>query len=192
MVIIIEPCSDADLDRAFHIVSDAFQHAQPVVDAIFPAHDTPQGHAHGRNGLLQSKQTDPTAHFIKAVNQDTGGITGIAKWLVLQGQAAQPLWVGKSSGSDEEKEYAEHLVSEYQKLRSEAIKSMNGHLLTSRSLSQASCAANSRSVLDLLAVDPRFQRRGAGSLLVKWGTDHADQLGLEVRSLCRQQCFSQG
>jgi hypothetical protein len=141
MVIITEPCSDIDLDRAFHILSDAFQHVQPVIDAIFPEHDTPQGHVFGREALLQSKKTDPTAHFIKAVNHDTGEITGIAKWLILQGQAAQPLLPGTLLESDEEKEYAEHLLSEYQKFRSEVIKSTDGHLL-GRSLSQASCAAN--------------------------------------------------
>jgi len=141
MVMATEPCSDADFDRAFHIVSDSFQHVQPVIDAIFPKHDTPPGHAHGRDALLQSKKTDSTAHFIKAVNQDTGEITGIAKWLILQGQAAQPLSPGQLLETDEEKEYAEHLLSEYQQFRSEVIKSTNGHLL-SRSLSQASCAAN--------------------------------------------------
>jgi len=141
MVIITEPCSDIDLDRAFHILSDAFQHVQPVIDAIFPEHDTPQGHVFGKEALLQSKKTDPTAHFIKAVNQDTGEITGIAKWLILQGQAAQPLLPGRILEGDEEKEYANHLLSEYQKFRSEAIKSTNRNLL-SWSLSQAWCAAN--------------------------------------------------
>lgn len=141
MAIATEPCSDADLDRVFHIFSDAFQHVQPVIDAMFPKHDTPQGHALGRDAFLQSKKTDPTAHFIKAVNQDTGEIIGIAKWLILQGQAAQPLSPGKLLDSDEEKEYAEHLLSEYQKFRSEVIKSTKGNLL-GRSLNQASCAAN--------------------------------------------------
>lgn len=33
------------------------------------------------------------------------------------------------------------------------------------------------SALDLLTVDPKLQRRGAGRLLVKWGTSLADELG---------------
>ena len=151
MVMTTESCSDTDLDRVFHILSDAFQHVQPVIDVFFPKHDTPQGHALGRDALLQSKNTDPTAHFIKAVNQHTGEITGIAKWIILQGQAAQPLSPGKWFDSDEEKEYAQHLVSEYQKYRSEVIKSTNGHLL-GRSPSQASCAAN-------LGISPRSPGR---------------------------------
>ncbi|KAA8569093.1 hypothetical protein EYC84_000763 [Monilinia fructicola] len=31
--------------------------------------------------------------------------------------------------------------------------------------------------LDILAVDPAYQRRGAGRLLVRWGTAIADELG---------------
>lgn len=35
-------------------------------------------------------------------------------------------------------------------------------------------------VLDSLATDPKYQRRGAGSMLVKWGLDIADTCGGEV------------
>lgn len=99
---------------------------------------TPSGKTHF---CSQRRLTRLLTYFIKAVNQDTGEIIGIAKWLILQGQAAQPLSPGKLLESVEEKEYAEHLLSEYQKYRFEVIESTNGHLL-SRSLSQASCAAN--------------------------------------------------
>lgn len=36
-------------------------------------------------------------------------------------------------------------------------------------------------VLDNLTVDPNHQRRGAGRMLVKWGTAIADQMGIDVR-----------
>jgi hypothetical protein len=36
-------------------------------------------------------------------------------------------------------------------------------------------------VLDSLATDPKAQRRGAGSMLVKWGVDMADSMNGEVQ-----------
>lgn len=41
--------------------------------------------------------------------------------------------------------------------------------------------------LDILAVDPAYQRRGAGRLLVKWGTAIADELGYAVCRICRPE-----
>jgi GNAT superfamily N-acetyltransferase len=34
--------------------------------------------------------------------------------------------------------------------------------------------------LSMLQTDPAFQGRGAGALLMKWGTEKADELGLPV------------
>lgn len=34
--------------------------------------------------------------------------------------------------------------------------------------------------LDLLVVDPKYQRQGAGRMLVKWGTAEADRLGVKA------------
>ena len=38
--------------------------------------------------------------------------------------------------------------------------------------------------LDILAVDPKHQFRGAGRMLVDWGTRRADELNVEVRDIC--------
>jgi hypothetical protein len=40
------------------------------------------------------------------------------------------------------------------------------------------------SVLDMISTHPALQHRGAGSMLVKWGTDIADSVGAE--------CFIEG
>lgn len=34
--------------------------------------------------------------------------------------------------------------------------------------------------LDLMCVDPAWQRKGFGIILLKWGLDKADKLGIEV------------
>ena len=35
-------------------------------------------------------------------------------------------------------------------------------------------------VLEICFVEPQYRRHGAGSLLVRWGTDKADEMGLEA------------
>lgn len=37
------------------------------------------------------------------------------------------------------------------------------------------------TALDIETVDPEWQRRGAGRMLVKWGTAIADEMGVEVK-----------
>lgn len=41
--------------------------------------------------------------------------------------------------------------------------------------------------LDILTVDPNHQRRGAGRMLVRWGTAIADQMGVEARWSCHSE-----
>ena len=36
------------------------------------------------------------------------------------------------------------------------------------------------AALDLLTVDPKHQSRGAGTMLLKWGTELGDRIGAEV------------
>lgn len=37
------------------------------------------------------------------------------------------------------------------------------------------------TALDIETVDPEWQRRGAGRMLVKWGTAIADEMGVAVK-----------
>ena len=50
-------------------------------------------------------------------------------------------------------------------------------------------ANRSSKGLDILTVDPKQQRRGVGTKLVKWGTELADQMGVEASSSRSVQCF---
>ena len=38
----------------------------------------------------------------------------------------------------------------------------------------------SSAALDILTIDPKHQRRGAGAKLVEWGVQLADEMGVEV------------
>lgn len=47
-------------------------------------------------------------------------------------------------------------------------------------LSDSSRRLNVRLVLSILYVHPEHRRRGVGSMLIRWGFDKADELGLET------------
>ncbi|KAH6666791.1 hypothetical protein B0J14DRAFT_677372 [Halenospora varia] len=76
--------------------------------------------------------------------------------------------VDKDSGTmitnGEGKEYAQLLCREYLIPRRKIIRDSGGGLFS----------------LDLLVVDLMYQRRGAGRMLVRWGTTHADEVGFAI------------
>ncbi|PQE19635.1 gnat family protein [Rutstroemia sp. NJR-2017a WRK4] len=157
------PCTDADMARTFAILSDAFGHEHPYIEAAFPAHETPAGRAAGGERMLAIKNSDPTATFLKVVDTKTGEMIAQAKWNIFKDNIPPELDLdGDFWGDDlEEKEYAQHLCREYLIPRRKAIRESGGNLVS----------------LDLLTVDPKHQRRGAGRMLVQWGTKKADELG---------------
>ena len=126
----VTPCQPADFDRIFHVISDTFQHIQPIVDAFFPKHDTPAGHIHGVK-LLCDQQSDPDVHFIKAVDVESGEIVGVAKWLILHeevkvGEIGDE---GSLRESEEERAYVKELLIQYYSSRSEALREVGSKIL---------------------------------------------------------------
>jgi len=47
----VQPCTEADVPRVFEIISLAFGYDHEYMDAIFPAHDTPEGRIRRRQRL---------------------------------------------------------------------------------------------------------------------------------------------
>jgi hypothetical protein len=125
------PCTDADMARTFAILSDAFGHEHPYIEAAFPAHETPSGRAVGGERMLAIKNSDPTATFLKVVDTETGEMIAQAKWNIFQDNIPPELDLdGDFWGDDtEEKEYAQHLCRDYLILRRKAIKESGGNLV---------------------------------------------------------------
>lgn len=72
--------------------------------------------------------------------------------------------VGDYYESDEERQFASAMTAIFLGLRNDAIEKSGGNLVS----------------LDILAVDPKYQRLGVGGKLVEWGTTRADDLGVEA------------
>ncbi|MCJ1347266.1 hypothetical protein MMC31_005488, partial [Peltigera leucophlebia] len=112
----------------------------------------------------QWHEADPTSRWIKVVDNETGKAIGGAQWNIHETNPyakppEKPLsaywWPG-----GEEREYVEQALGQWMTPR---VQRMNKpHLL-----------------LNICFVHPEHRRRGAASKLVKWGTNTADELGVE-------------
>lgn len=112
MPLAIEPCEDTDIDRVFYIISDAFRHAQPYVDAVFPNHNASTVHVQGRDRLLELKHTDPTIRLIKAVDTTTRQIIGQANWSISEKAPADEQLERVFWKEEDKKHYAQQLFAQ--------------------------------------------------------------------------------
>ncbi|KAI9649258.1 hypothetical protein NHQ30_001828 [Ciborinia camelliae] len=174
MVLKVELCNDDDMPRVFEIFCEAFDIKHPMIEAMYPNHDTPAGRVIGAKRMLEIKKKDSHTTFLKVVDTDTGVMIAKAKWNIWKGVIPPEVDLdGDYWENEEEKEWAQHMNREFLISRRQALRDSEGHLVS----------------LDILAVDPNYQRQGAGRLLVKWGTAIADELGY-VAGLTRRRSDS--
>ena len=165
MSISIHHAEEADMHRLFEIASLAFKDNEPFWDACYPEHWTPAGRKAGGDRFLAIKQGDPKTTYLKAIDDSTGEIAGFAKCNVFEDRFPERgLAEGDYWESEEAREYAQHLIDEFNKDRVAYVKKANGNVVN----------------LDILAIDPKFQRRGIGGKLVAWGTEQADERDFEA------------
>lgn len=158
---------DADMDRVFEIASLAFQRNEPFFDFFWPKHWLVTGRTAGAERMRKTKNEDPYTTYLKALN-DEGKIMGMAKWNVydksIPPELDNPSPLGDHWETEDEKEFAGTLGADFIQCRHGAIRLSKGNLVS----------------LDILAIDPAYQRRGVGDALVKWGTAKADKMGVET------------
>lgn len=130
----LEICRDDDMPRIFEILSLAFGHEQPYIDAVFPHHATAPGRKVGADRLLAIKHSDPTTTFVKVTDTDTGEIMAQAKWNIYNGEVPEEVELdGDFWAGQDEKEYAQYLSREFLGPRTAAIKASGGHLVCTHS-----------------------------------------------------------
>ena len=191
MTFVLSHCTpDDDFVRYFAVVAEAFGSEHPYFDFLFPSHDTPPGREAGGARLFEAFKTDPHAVFFKVSDASQGPgkgkIVGVAKWLVFDGAVPER---GGLSGdwwpTSEAKELAAYIAGEYTAERWEAIEATGGHLVcqsTAPIANSCPAVADYSIALDLMAVDPAYQRKGIGGMLLQWGLKKADQMKVKASS----------
>lgn len=157
---------EVDMERAFEIASLAFGRAQPFWNVTYPNHWTPAGRQSGARNFQETKRSDPFAKYVKAIDNASGRMVGFAKWCILVNTVPDFSKISKynqESDADERKAYQQYLTTQFFAERRDAITMSNGNIVC----------------VDLLAVDPSYQRRGVASALIAWGAQRADDLGFD-------------
>ncbi|KAF7334230.1 Acyl-CoA N-acyltransferase [Mycena sanguinolenta] len=172
----------ADFEPAFICLRNAFGHQthDGIWAVMYPGWDTPEGVVRGARELADrwtASRERGNVHFLKATLAGPGEeriIGGMAIWVhatLLPGHGevlVPPADFTKLYPDNEpEARYARQLLGSLFKHRFEALKEK----------ARPESLQKSAMVLDLLAVDPAFQRKGAASRLTQWGLDEAQRLG---------------
>ncbi|EKJ70817.1 hypothetical protein NXS19_005029 [Fusarium pseudograminearum] len=179
----IEPITNpADFEGCFRAQANAF--GQQVNDAVWiafnPGWDTPEGEkacvqrlVDRFNSVTQNRDGKPNIVYIKATVNGT--IAGMAIWhqfSVVEGWGDEPGDITK--GSFLEDLYPGNKTE--QRFLAQADKSLfgrRGEIIREK----ATASPPAVFVMDVCAVDPKFQRRGLATKLVQWGLDEAVKRG---------------
>lgn len=126
---------------------------------------------------LASSMSDQAAQVIQALDNATGQVLGWACW-VKKGEKAVSQDPEPSIPQQDVTQAKMPAVKEPMSAPMSARQKMVGRMLGDEIKQQESHMKGVYMVLQRLATDPEFQRRGVGSKLVKWGLDRADAEGL--------------
>lgn len=166
MEITISDARDEDMYRLFEIASMAFGTSQPFWNATWPDHLTHAGREAGARRFRDTKNSDSYAIYMKAIDNASGKIVGVGKWSIFIDHMPDPPHSKESNSEendDEAKDYQQYLATQFFAERRDAIAMSRGNIVC----------------IDLLAVDPSYQRRGIASALIARATEKADELGLQ-------------
>ncbi|KAH7396206.1 hypothetical protein BKA66DRAFT_606098 [Pyrenochaeta sp. MPI-SDFR-AT-0127] len=156
--------SDEDFMSFIPMAFEAMGGRSEFVNTIWPGGLTKEGQDKARLGFLFLKGIDPSCRWIKVTDTDTNEIVGVAQWNVYEGQKPPEVVVDGPPGTwenDTEKEYAQELFKSYMQKRWKYIRENELPLIC----------------LNIMTVAPKHQYRGAGTLMMQWGTKLADSIG---------------
>ncbi|KAI1268032.1 hypothetical protein F5Y18DRAFT_424344 [Xylariaceae sp. FL1019] len=146
----IAQLDEKDLPACFQVLSQSFGHDAPFIDIWFPNHDTPSGQVQGSKRLATWKASSASTTFLKVSPPPA---------TLEEADNLEEVWPDK-----QDREFMSRLWREYVVPRTQAVNDSRGKGVY---------------ILELLAVHPEHQCRGAGSKLVSWGTDQAMKLGVK-------------
>ena len=174
------------------VMFGAMAERSQFVNAVYPHNMTPEGQEKHRQTFLFLKGIDPSQRWLKATDNATGEIVGVAQWNVFDGPKPPEIELDGPPGTwdtQDDKEWAQALFRAYMEDRRKVIREATGPVMCTSAEQIISPVGEDPSAeltlrigLTIMTVAPHYQYRGVGTALTKWGTDLADEIGAEVCS----------
>ncbi|RFU29815.1 hypothetical protein B7463_g6520, partial [Scytalidium lignicola] len=158
------PAEHSDMQEILEMHLLAFRNPlEPFINVLYPL-DEPIEQAAKR--ALDSWVGNPSSTYMKVVDEETGKIISAAKWTITKEQLTEEQ-MNKHITVDwcadpEANAYGEHCIN----------------WLVQNSMDRTK--GKPSIILNILSTHPDHQGRGAGGLIMKWGTELADYLGYEA------------
>ncbi|KAI1330764.1 acyl-CoA N-acyltransferase [Xylariaceae sp. FL0255] len=161
MPLVVLPAQICDVEGVYDVYFAAFQN-EPILDFLFPGGVDRKAHT---EGTIQWWNHDKNGYHVKCVDTETGKIVGMASWDIFWRPEEENAWP-KPEGAlwleGKNREKADSVLKPLWDAH-EKLFSKQRHVY-----------------LPTMAVYPNHQRRGAGRLLLQWGIDLAEKLGLPI------------
>ncbi|KAF2207131.1 hypothetical protein CERZMDRAFT_102629 [Cercospora zeae-maydis SCOH1-5] len=149
----LQPLQEPDIPHCITIYFLAFQNPHSL--ACWPR--TP-GIRTWWEDMIKSELHEPGAHWLKAVSSETGAIAGFVKWQEpnpgVEPDTDLPEWPEEA-----DRELCDETFGTWARARKDLM-GREGHWY-----------------LEIIATDPAYQGKGAGSLMVRYGLQRADEEG---------------
>jgi len=160
MPLLLRMAVEADIDQILDIQYEA-NDSDPWHQTLFPNGISTATRNMTREHARTAMQTDPHTHYVVVVDTDLNDeIIAFAKWMIYKQERPESEW-----NKADTRKWPEDT-------NLEAISAFFGPLLEKR---RKYMAGSPFCFLWLLDTSPAHQRRGAGGMLVQWGTDIADE-----------------
>lgn len=162
MTLEVYPITEDEIDSWNLIAIEAFKDG---IGHLLVGPNTPENRQRNNAGTLRAMREDPSAHYLKVMDTSTGEMIAVAGWNVYSKGSTEEELNKILARPTPERGYRADFEPIYEHLKGNRRRIMG---------------TRPYLYLNILCTSPKHHRRGAGAMLVKWGLDRADALGVEA------------